>query len=173
MFCRNCGANNADNAAFCINCGAAMAEEQPAQQPVQQPVYQQPVYQQPVQQPAYQQPAYQQPVYQQPVYQQPAYQQPAVKPAIPGKGMGVTGMVLGIVSLALFCVWYLAIPCAIVGMILSGIAAKKAKEVGMKNGMATAGIVCSAIALGITVLFIILVAVGVAGALSLGGGYYY
>lgn len=169
MFCRNCGAENADNAGFCINCGATLNEEQPVQQPMQQPV-QQPVYQQPVyQQPAYQQPVYQQPVYQQPV-QRPVYQQTNVKPELPGKGMGITGMVLGIVSLALFCIWYLAIPCAIVGIILSGIAAKKAKEVGMKNGMATAGIVCASIALGITILFVILVAIGVAGAM---GSFYY
>ena len=102
--------------------------------------------------------------------QRPVYQQPNVKPELPGKGMGITGMVLGIVSLALFCIWYLAIPCGIVGIILSGIAAKKAKEVGMKNGMATAGIVCASIALGITILFVILVAIGVAGAM---GSFYY
>lgn len=28
MFCKNCGANNPDNVAFCAECGAQMAEEQ-------------------------------------------------------------------------------------------------------------------------------------------------
>jgi hypothetical protein len=61
----------------------------PAQQPMQQPLYQQqmqqPVYQQPIQQPLYQQqmqqPVYQQPIHQ-PVYQQqqPMYQQPIQQP---------------------------------------------------------------------------------------------
>lgn len=145
MFCRNCGANNADNAAFCVNCGATLN----AEQPVQQPVYQQPV---------------QQPVYQQPV-QQPVYQQPVRNVPVPGKGMGIAGMILGIISLALFCIWYLAIPCAIVGAILGGVALKKAKEAGMKNGMATAGLACSLVALGITLLFVIL---GIVGLASLG-----
>ena len=124
MFCPNCGAQNADNVAFCASCGANMTAQQA---PVQQPVYQQPVYQ----------------------------QQPA---SVPGKGLGIAGMVLGIISLVLFCVTYISIPCAIVGIILSGVGLKKAKDVGMKNGMAVAGLVCSAIALGVCVVAWILAA---------------
>src|ERR1700722_10486647 len=30
-------------------------------------------------------------------------------------GLAVASMVLGIISLVLFCVWYLSIPCAIIG----------------------------------------------------------
>ena len=132
MFCPNCGAQNADNVAFCASCGGKLGAEQPV---VQQPVYQAPV----------------QPVYQQPVYQQ----KPA---AVPGKGLAITGMVLGIVSLVLFCVLYISIPCAIVGAVLSGVALKKAKDAGMKNGMAVAGLVCSLIALGICVISWVLAA---------------
>lgn len=65
MFCRNCGNNLPEGTSFCTACGTpiqAAPAEQPAPQPVQQPVYQQPVYQQP----NYQQNPYQQPVYQQP-----------------------------------------------------------------------------------------------------------
>lgn len=89
-------------------------------------------------------------------------QQPNVQPIytnanqpVPGNGMGIASMVLGIVSLVLFCVWYLAIPCAIVGVILGAVAINKAKMVGAKNGMATAGIVCSVIAIAIALILII------------------
>jgi hypothetical protein len=87
-------------------------------------------------------------------YQQPV-QSPYGAPVVPGKGLAITAMILGIVSLALFCLWYLAIPCGIVGLVLGAIAHNKAKAVGMKSGMATAGIVCSSIALGIALLFVI------------------
>jgi hypothetical protein len=121
---------------------------------------QQPVYQAPVQ-----------PMYQAPV--QPVYQQPIQQP-VPGKGMGITGMVLGIVALVLFCMWYVSIPSAIVGAILSGVALKKAQEVGKKNGMATAGLVCSCIALGIAILFVLAVASCAADIVdAFDYGYYY
>lgn len=171
MFCPNCGTQNADNVAFCAGCGTKLAAEQPI---VQQPTYQapeQPVYQAPVQpqQPVYQQPIFQAPIQpQQPVYQAP-YQQPV---AVPGKGMGIAAMVLGILSLVFFCLWYIAIPCALVGVILGGVSASKAKQAGMKNGSATAGIVCSCIALGLAVLFIVLVVAGMAELTSYVYSYY-
>jgi len=94
-FCSSCGAQMDDNAVFCLNCGAQKAAPAPAPAPAQAqapvqpqaPVYQQPVYQQP-----------QAPVYQQPqatVYQQPMY----VKPKIPGRGFGISSLVLGIIGL--------------------------------------------------------------------------
>lgn len=138
MFCPNCGAQNEDGIAFCASCGSALNEQ------AQQPVYQQPVYQQPAPQ--------------QPVYQQPAPQ----RPVVPGKGMAITSMVLGIVALVLFCIFYIAIPCGIVALVLGIVAKNKASAVGMKSGMATAGIVCSCIALGITVLYLLIAAVGCA-----------
>ncbi len=147
MFCKNCGTQNPEGAVVCIKCRAPLTvAPQPVQpQPVQpQPV--QPVYQQPVQ-PVYQQPQYQQFQYQQPMY--PGY--PA--PAVPAKGLGIASMVLGIISLVLFCIWYLSIPCAIIGAALGGVALNKAKEVGMKNGLATAGITCSCVSLGLRVIF--------------------
>lgn len=85
-------------------------------------------------------------------------------PAAPpqGNGLAIAGMVLGIVSLALFCVYWLAIPCAIVGLILSIIGLKKSKVVGKGHGMALAGVITSIVALGLAILIIILIAVGVA-----------
>ena len=55
MFCKNCGAQLSEGAAFCPNCGTAVVKE------VAEPVYQQPAE---PQQPVYRQPAEpQQPVY--------------------------------------------------------------------------------------------------------------
>lgn len=146
MFCKNCGKENIDGAKFCAVCGAEMTVAE-----VQPNVKAAP---QPQYQPA-----------------QPYYNNPVV----PGKGMGIAGMILGIVSLALFCFWYLALPCGITGIILSALAVNKAKAAGIKNSMATAGVICSAIALGLAVLFILLVVIGVIGiasASSFGGLYY-
>lgn len=139
-YCKNCGTNNEEGVAYCAGCGATMDAG----------------YQSPV---SYQQPAYQQPAYQQPVYQQPA------APVVPGKGLSITAMVLGIISLVFCCVWYIAIPCAIVGLILGCIGNSKAKEVGMKSGMAVAGIVCSAIAIGLTLLLLLFVGAALASAM--------
>ena len=74
----------------------------------------------------------------------------------PGKGLSIAGMVLGIVGLALFCLWYLAIPCAIVGLILSILGKKKSKAANAPTGMATAGIVLSIIALALDLVFAII-----------------
>ncbi len=74
----------------------------------------------------------------------------------PGFGLAIASMVLGICSLALFCVICLAIPCAIIGIILGGIALRKAKKAQTKSGMAVAGIVCSCVSLGILIVLIII-----------------
>lgn len=65
------------------------------------------------------------------------------------KGMSIASMVLGIISLVLFCIWYLSIPLAIVGLVLGILGRKKGGK-----GMATAGIICSIIALVLTVVFV-------------------
>ena len=69
----------------------------------------------------------------------------------PGKGLGITGMVMGIVSLlcntVCSCMYgsVLGFPLSIVGLILSIIAKKKSKAAGCSNGMATAGFVMNLI----------------------------
>lgn len=83
-------------------------------------------------------------------------------PQKPGNGMAIAGMVLGIVSLVIFCLWYISLPCAIVGLILSVVAKKKAKETGAGGGMATAGLVLCIIALGLAIVITILAIVGIA-----------
>lgn len=71
-------------------------------------------------------------------------------------GMAIASMVLGIVALVFgCCLWYISIPCSIVGLILGGVSL--AQKRGGK-GMAIAGIVLSAI--GIIVAVIVVVALG-------------
>lgn len=84
------------------------------------------------------------------------------QPEVPGKGLGIAAMVLGIIACVLCCIWYVSVPCGIIAAALGGVSLSKAKAVGMKNGMATAGIACGCIALGLTILFIVLVAIGLA-----------
>ena len=73
------------------------------------------------------------------------------------KGIAIASMVLGIVSIVIFCAWPLSIPCAIVGLILGIIARGKARrgEAGGR-GMAKAGIITSTVAIVLAVLVIAL-----------------
>ena len=161
MFCPNCGNNNPDGVAFCANCGFRFEDQNP-QQAAPQPEFQQP--QQQFQQPEFQQPEFQQP-YQQP-YQQPQqqYQAPYMAPMpVPGKALGITSMVLGIVSLVLCCLlWYFTLLLSIPGLVLGCVGLSKAKKENAPNGMAIAGIVCSALNIAINIIFIVLVALSVA-----------
>ena len=71
----------------------------------------------------------------------------------PGKGFAVAGMVLGIVSLVVFCFPYLSIPCAILGIIFGAVGRGRAAQAG-GGGMAMAGIVCGVITIVLVALFI-------------------
>ncbi len=77
-FCPSCGANNADDSAFCISCGTKLQNDTAPDQPMYtQPVQPQPDQPQPVQpQPDQQQPTYAQQTYAQPMYTQQTYAQP-------------------------------------------------------------------------------------------------
>lgn len=152
--CPGCGAELAPNQRFCGKCGYTLQPQQP-QQPAYQP------------QPAYQQPVYQQSAYQ-PDYQQPAYQPVQPQQKTPAMGLGVTGMVLGIVGIV-FC-WFLCFGfiLSVVGLILSIVAKKKGC-----TGVATAGIICSAIGMGIGLIFTIAWVVGAIAAASYSSSYYW
>ena len=133
MVCKNCFAENNDGAAFCTNCGAPL-EAQP-QAPVAEPAA--PQYEAPQQ-------------YTAPV-QQPYGYNPAPTPAPnapqPGKGFAIAGMVCGIVSF--FC---FGVILGILAIVFGGVAKSK----GNRSGMATAGIVCGAVGLGLWLLSVIL-----------------
>ena len=99
--CPRCGQQLADGTAVCPYCGLPLTQQQPQyQQAEPQPRYQQaPQYQQAPPQPQYQQPQYRQPPY-------PPYAVPVKKPKIPGRGFGITSMVLGIIAsvISLSCI---------------------------------------------------------------------
>ncbi|MBQ8296731.1 MAG: DUF4190 domain-containing protein [Ruminococcus sp.] len=58
-------------------------------------------------------------------------------------GFGIASMVLGIIALVLWCMIYISIPCAVIGLVLglAGLFSKKAK------GMALTGVITSLIAI--------------------------
>jgi len=68
------------------------------------------------------------------------------------KGLCIASMVLGIVSVVLFCIWYLALPCAIVAIVFGVLGLKSSAK-----GMAIAGLATGIIGLIIS-LFIIIAA---------------
>jgi hypothetical protein len=80
--------------------------------------------------------------------------------------MSVASLVLGICSIPLAFVW-VGIVAAIVGIILGVIGKKKSQEVGAPTGMASAGVICSIIALALDVLIVVacssLLCIGAAG----------
>lgn len=71
-------------------------------------------------------------------------------------GLNIAALVLGIVSLVLWCAWFISIPCSILALIFGIIGIKK-----QGKGMAIGGIVTGAISLAIwAVLFLGVFTVG-------------
>ena len=87
----------------------------------------------------------------QPPYQQGPYY-PPVAPKPPGYGMAVASMVIGICGLVFLWVPFFGSVLSIVGLVLGAVSKKKLNETGSPSGMATAGIVCSVVALAVTVI---------------------
>lgn len=69
-------------------------------------------------------------------------------------GFAVASLVLGILSVVLFCIWFVSIPCGILAIIFGTIDRSRSGK-----GMAIAGLTMGVIGVGITLL-IILGAVG-------------
>ena len=83
--------------------------------------------------------------------------QPQLPPSsFPGKGLCITGMVLGIVSL-IFCWFYMintvSLVTSIIGVICASMGRKKARMAGISSGIGTAGLVCSIIGLVFSAIF--------------------
>jgi hypothetical protein len=122
-------------------------QEQPSYQSVPQPVPYQPSSQ-PYS--SYQSPGYGQ----QNMYGGTPYT-PVTQSSGPNGGFAIAGLVLGIVSIVLFWAFYLGIPVAIVGIIMSALGRRSVE----RRTMATVGLVLSIIAIVLSlciVAFIIL-----------------
>ncbi|GHH96193.1 DUF4190 domain-containing protein [Streptomyces capillispiralis] len=80
--------------------------------------------------------------------------------APPSNGMGVTGLVLGIISAVVFCIWPVAILLGVLAVIFGGIGRGKAARGEATNaGQALAGIICGAVGSALGVGFGILILV--------------
>ena len=76
---------------------------------------------------------------------------PQVHGGAPTNGLAVASLVLGIISLALFCLIPISLPCGVIGLIL-GLSANKGPS---KQPLATAGIVTSIVGILISALLVV------------------
>ena len=145
-FCPNCGTANADEAQFCTNCGASVAAQPAA--PAR------PVYQQPATPPVYM----------------------AAEPKIPGRGMGIAGMVLGIIGIVYAVIFFIdvlswadnyfaryyleeAIPTIIIFSalgILATVFGAVARRKGFVSGVSTSGLALGIVSLVFYLLSVII-----------------
>ncbi|MFI9834399.1 DUF4190 domain-containing protein [Streptomyces sp. NPDC051913] len=87
------------------------------------------------------------------------YGWPGMQP-LPANGMGTAGLVLGILSAIVFCLWPLAIILGILGVIFGSIGRGKASKGTATNpGQALAGIICGAVGIVLGVGMLVLLAV--------------
>lgn len=88
-----------------------------------------------------------------PGYQAAGYPRYGDAPATGREGLAIASLVLGIVSLALFCIWYLAIPCAILAIIFGALSKNSA------NGkLGLAGMVMGICSFAVVILFVVVIA---------------
>ncbi|WP_260475015.1 DUF4190 domain-containing protein, partial [Streptomyces sp. WAC 05379] len=85
------------------------------------------------------------------------YGWPGMHP-MPSNGMGTAGLVLGIISAVIFCLWPVAIVVGVLAVIFGAIGRGKARRGEATNpGQALAGIICGAagVALGLGMLVLV------------------
>lgn len=68
-------------------------------------------------------------------------------------GASVASLVLGIISVSLFCLWFLSIPCAILAIVLGAV---KLKHPPSKS-YAVAGMICGIVTLSVVLGFFVLI----------------
>jgi len=153
MQCKKCGTTNQDNAKFCSGCGADLSLQN-AGEGLDMNAGQSISYNVPPQNQNYEQNQnfnqhynqnynYNQAPGQNMNYGYPPYQNNVQDP---GKGLAIAALVLGIVSF--FC---FPIITGVLGIVFGGVAKSK----GCRSGMATAGIVCGAVGLGLWFIMLI------------------
>lgn len=90
---------------------------------------------------------------QQPAQSAPVAQAPA---GVPGTGLSIASMVLGIVSLLTFCIWWLCLILGVLAISLGAVGIYKAKVVGAKSPLGVAGLVCGCIGVGLMLIIYLL-----------------
>ena len=146
-FCTSCGHQNADTARFCNRCGQQMPIATPsAPQSTPNPSSQPP----PTSTPS---------TPRQTRVFQPVQQQTG------GSGMGIAGMILGIIGVVFAFVPlvgpFIAIPCIVVGLLLSIVGFVRNQRRNQGKGMATAGIICNIVALLMVIIAVAITAAAV------------
>lgn len=71
------------------------------------------------------------------------------------KNMAIGALICGIASIVFSCLWYIALPVAIVAIILGAMSLKSSGR-----GMAIGGIICGAVGIVVAIVFIVIIAVG-------------
>ena len=87
-----------------------------------------------------------------------AHAQPGTRPMAPSNGLSTAGLVLGIISLALFWVVYLSLPMSILGLVFS------ARSMKYHYRFCSGGLTLNIIALALGVIFLI---VGISSCITL------
>jgi hypothetical protein len=114
----------------------------------------QPVVAEPVQQ------AQPEPVYSQPVYSEPVYAQPAQGTSFKtGMGLAIASLACGVMSICLCAYGFLAVPCGIAGLILSG----KAVSAGHPSKMPMAGKITSIVGIVLGGIFLLIWLIAIIG----------
>ncbi len=157
MFCTNCGNFNPDGTQTCTSCGT------PLKQPTSETPLNQTNYQPYTPQESYSQT---------PEMQAPAFRQ-VESEGTPGKGAGIASLILGIISLALFCIPVFPAIVALVGMIFGIVSISKSGKAGKKSGLGIAGLICSIIGIVIGGLYILGLVGAVVQELSGTTNFYY
>ena len=138
-YCTNCGASNASGNSFCWKCGGPLAAENGAgEAPAGNMEARQIVEERPRVEPVRPQPSG--------YVAQPAqvYRQPKA----PTNGLSTAGMILGIVSLALFLLPYITIVTSVIGLIFS------VRSRAMRYRFSAGGLAMNIIGLVLAVIFL-------------------
>ncbi len=137
MICPRCSRQLPDGSKFCDGCGLALTNQAPTQAPT---------YQQPSPFPNAPQ-------------QYPYPQAPLVNQPVPGKGLGIASLILGILSVLGGCFLGFNLLLPITGLVLGIVGISQSKKVRMNNGMAVAGLVCSIVALLLNIVISIILVI--------------
>ncbi|WP_393077639.1 DUF4190 domain-containing protein [Streptomyces sp. LN704] len=78
-------------------------------------------------------------------------------PLAPSNGMGTAGLVVGIISAVVFCLWPVAFVLGVLGVIFGVVGRRRARRGEATNpGQALAGIICGAVGIALSIGMIVI-----------------